>query len=86
MVKQVRKILKVTKPKKKRAKELSIRGMLPLFIITVCVVFSFVFTVLIVPLGQAETDIKFIFIMMLVVSTTVASAVAIMYHVFFLGK
>jgi len=61
-------------------------GMLPLFIITVCIVFSFVFTVLTVPLGPTTWDIKFIFIMMLVVTTTVASTVSVMFYVFMLDR
>jgi len=58
--------------------------MLPLFIITVCIVFSFVFTIMMIPLGTLTSDIKFLFIMLLVVSTTVASAVSIIFYVFFL--
>ncbi|MFH1623046.1 MAG: hypothetical protein ABIA12_00800 [Candidatus Aenigmatarchaeota archaeon] len=61
-------------------------SMLPLFIITVCIVFSFVFTVLTVPLGPTTWDIKFVFIMLLVVTTTVASTVSVMFYVFILNK
>jgi len=61
-------------------------SMLPLFIITVCIVFSFVFTVLTVPLGPITADIKFVFIMMLVVTTTVASVVSVMFYLFMLNK
>lgn len=60
--------------------------LLPLFIITVCIVFSFVFTVMMVPLGPLTADIKFIFIMLLVVSSTVASAVSLIFYLFFLNK
>jgi len=63
-----------------------ISAMLPLFIITVCIVFSFVFTVLTIPLGEITWDIKFIFIMMLVVTTTVASVVSVMFYMFMMGK
>lgn len=61
-------------------------SLLPLFIVTVCIVFSFVFTVLTVPLGPITADIKFVFIMMLVVTTTVASTVSVMFYVFMLNK
>ncbi len=57
--------------------------LLPLFIVTVCVVFSFLFTVMMVPFGQLTADIKFVFIMLLVVSTTVASAVSLIFYLFF---
>jgi len=60
--------------------------LLPLFIVTVCIVFSFVFTVLTVPLGPITADIKFVFILMLVVTTTVASVVSVMFYVFMLNK
>jgi len=59
-------------------------SLLPLFILTVCIVFSFVFTVMMVPLGPIANDIKLLFIILLVVSTTVASAVSIIFYVFFL--
>lgn len=61
-----------------------ISTILPLFIITVCVAFSFIFTVMLVPLGGITADIKFIFIVLLVVSTTVASAVSLIFYMFFL--
>lgn len=61
-------------------------GLLPLFIMTVCIVFSFMFTVMIASLGPITSDIKFIFIMLLVVSTTVASMVSLIYYIFFLKK
>ncbi len=86
MIKQMRQKLNLTKSKKNHTKEFSITGLLPLFIITVCVVFSFVFTVLTVPLGAVGTDIKVVFITMLVVSTTVASAVSLIFYMFFLNK
>ncbi len=35
-----------------------IKMVLPLFIITVCIVFSFVFTVLMIPLGLVAADIN----------------------------
>lgn len=60
--------------------------LLPLFIITVCIVFSFVFTVMMIPFGALTADIRFIFMMLLVVSTTVASTVSIIFYVFFLKK
>jgi uncharacterized Tic20 family protein len=63
-----------------------ISTMLPLFIITVCIVFSFVFTVLAATLGPITADIKFVFILMLVVTTTVASVVSVMFYVFMMGK
>jgi len=84
MVKRIRDKIRVTKSKRRRGGiELSATGLLPLFIVTVCVVFSFVFTVLMVPLSDIGADIKMIFIMMLVVSTTVASVVSLMFYVFF---
>lgn len=61
-------------------------GLLPLFIITVCLVFSFMFTVIMTPLASLADDIKMIFVMMLVLSTTVASAVSIIFYVFFFKK
>ncbi len=61
-------------------------GLLPLFIITVCLVFSFMFTVIMTPLAALADDIKMIFVMMLVLSTTVASAVSIIFYVFFFKK
>jgi uncharacterized Tic20 family protein len=60
--------------------------LLPLFIVTVCIVFSFVFTVLAATLGPITSDIKFVFILMLVVTTTVASVVSVMFYVFMMGK
>jgi hypothetical protein len=57
--------------------------LLPLFIVTVCIVFSFLFTVMMVPFGNLTADIKFVFIMLLVVSTTVASAVSLIFYLFF---
>ena len=60
--------------------------LLPLFIITVCIVFSFVFTVMMVPLRPLTADIKFIFMMLLVVSSTVASAVSLIFYLFFLNR
>lgn len=63
-----------------------VTGLLPLFIITVCIVFSFLFTIMMIPLGSLTADIRFLFIMLLVVSTTVASAVSIIFFLFFLRK
>ena len=84
MVKLIHNKMRITKSKKRSSvMELSPTGLLPLFIITVCIVFSFVFTVMIAPLSEIATDIKMIFIMMLVVSTTVASAVSLMFYIFF---
>jgi hypothetical protein len=57
-------------------------SLLPLFILTVCIVFSFVFTVLAATLGPITADIKFVFILLLVVTTTVASVVSVMFYVF----
>lgn len=75
--------------RKKSVRRLKIRNnitikLLPLFIITVCIVFSFLFTVMMVALGNVTADIKFLFLMLLVVSTTVASAVSIIFYTFFL--
>jgi len=84
MIKRIRGNMRITKSKKRRGdREFSATGLLPLFIITVCIVFSFVFTVLMVPLSEIATDVKMIFIMMLVVSTTVASVVSLMFYIFF---
>ena len=74
------------KAMKEGAVNANFASMLPLFIVTVCIVFSFVFTVLTVPLGPITADIKFVFIMMLVVTTTVASVVSVMFYVFMLNK
>lgn len=63
-----------------------IRQLLPFFIATVCIVFSFVFTVMTVPLGPITDDIKFVFIMMLVVTTTVASSVSIIFYMTLLNR
>ncbi len=77
--------------RKRSVKKLKTRNnitikLLPLFIITVCIVFSFLFTVMMVPLGNVTADIKSLFLMLLVVSTTVASAVSIIFYTFFLKK
>lgn len=61
-------------------------SLLPLFIVTVCIVFSFVFTVLAALLGPITADIKFVFILMLVVTTTVASVVSVMFYIFMKDK
>ena len=58
--------------------------LLPLFVITVCIVFSFLFTVMMTPLGNITADMKFLFLMLLVVSATVASTVSIIFYTFFL--
>lgn len=72
--------------RKTKRLERSFKTVLPLFIVTVCVVFSFLFTVLMVPLGVVESDIKIIFIMLLVTSTTVASTVALIFFLIFNGR
>lgn len=71
--------------KKNVGKQLGM-GLLPLFIITVCLVFSFMFTVIMTPLAALADDIKMVFVMMLVLSTTVASTVSIIFYVFFFKK
>jgi len=60
--------------------------LLPLLIVTVCIVFSFVFTVMLIPLGSLTADIKLIFVLLLIVTTTVASVVSIIYYLFILKK
>ena len=77
--------------RKKSARELKTVNnipikLLPLFVITVCIVFSFLFTVMMVPLGNVTADIQLIFLMLLVVSATVASAVSIIFYSFFLKE
>lgn len=61
-------------------------SLLVLFVFTVCVVFSFLFTIIMVPLGPIATDLRFIFITLLVVSSTVASAVSLIFYLFFLNR
>lgn len=54
---------------------------LPLFLITVCLVFSFVFTVMLVPLREIPENIKALFIVMIVTTTIVTSSVGlVLYH------
>jgi uncharacterized membrane protein YozB (DUF420 family) len=65
---------------------IAFNDMLPLFIITVCIVFSFVFTVLTVPLGPITSDINVIFILMLVVTTTVASVVSVIFYMTMINR
>ncbi len=76
----------MAKKRKDDVEEFKIIGLFPLFILTVCIVFSFVFTVLTVPLGSLASDLKFVFIVLLVVSTTVASAVSLLFYIFFMNK
>lgn len=59
------------------------RAIMPLLVITVCIVFSFLFTVLTSSMGVLQTDIKIIFITLLVASTTVASVVALIFFTMF---
>lgn len=55
--------------------------LLPLFLVTVCLVFSFVFTVMLVPLREIPENIKALFIMMIVTTTIVTSTVGlVLYH------
>ena len=70
----------------KRKLELSHENLLPLFIITICVVFSFVFTVMLVPMGNITADIRLIFTVMLIASTTVASTVALIIYLLLLKR
>jgi len=54
--------------------------LLTLMIVTACVVFSFIFTVLTALLGPIASDIKVVFIMLLVLTTTVASTVSLIFY------
>jgi uncharacterized Tic20 family protein len=63
--------------------EMNFRAVLPIFIFTVSVVFSLVFTVLMTYINAVQSDIKMIFIMMLIVSNVTASTVALVFFLFF---
>lgn len=65
----------------KREKTLS--AILPMFTFTVSVAFSFLYTVIITYLNVFHSDIKLIFIIMLIVSNTTASTVALVFFMFF---
>jgi len=64
-------------------KERTLSAVLPLFTFTVSVVFSFIYTVIMMYLDVVAADIKLIFIMMLIVSNTAASTVALVFFLFF---
>jgi len=64
-------------------KERTLSAVLPIFTFTVSVVFSFIYTVIMMYLDVVAADIKLIFIMMLIVSNTAASTVALVFFLFF---
>jgi hypothetical protein len=66
-----------------RQRERTLSAVLPLFTFTVSIVFSFLYTVIMAYLDVVSADIKLIFIMMLIVSNTAASTVALVFFLFF---
>jgi hypothetical protein len=71
------------KSKNGRKRERTLSAILPLFTFTVSIVFSFIYTVIMTYLDVVSADIKLIFIMMLIVSNTAASTVALVFFLFF---
>lgn len=73
---------------KKLSKSKNILKLLPLFLIAVILVFSVVFTVILVPILTVSTNIGFdlIFIMLLVITATVSSAVALIFYMILKGE
>lgn len=65
----------------KKKKELTLFGMLPLFVVSVSLAFSIVFTVLLFPVVTAvqKIDITLLFIALLIVTATVASTVTLLF-------
>lgn len=55
---------------------------MPFFVLTVAIVFSLVFTIVLVPLTSItdKVDVRFLFTVLLVASTTVSSTVSLVFY------
>lgn len=63
--------------------KMSSTSILPLFVITVSVVFAILYTVILMPSLSSQIKALPLFIMLLIVSSTVASTVAVVFYLIF---
>lgn len=70
------------------ARNLKILHTLPLFVVAVSLVFALIFTIILLPVVKliSPVDVQLLFIVLLVVSATVSSAVALLFYLIIAKK